>query len=62
MVTNANMEVDMPSGMQTISPLSLSYSQNCTSKCSKGRRKRRFRQTVDLMSRMVEADEEVGTD
>ena len=62
MTANANVEVDMPSAMQTISPFSLSCSQNCTSKCYEGGRKRRFRQMVDLMGRIAKADEGVGAD
>ena len=62
MAANANVEVDMPSAMQIISPFSLSCGQNCTSKCCEGERKRRFRQMVDLMGQMAEADEGVGAD
>ena len=62
MAANANMEVDMPSAMQTISPFFLSYSQNCTSKCCEGGRRGRFRRTVDLMGRTAKANRRAGTD
>ena len=57
-----NVEVDMPSTMQTISSFSLSCSQNCTSICCENGQRGRFRQTVDLMGRTTEVDEGVGAD
>ena len=61
MATNANVEVDMSSTMQTISTFSLSCSQNCTGKCYEGRQRGRFRRTMDSMGQSAEVDEEVGT-
>ena len=62
MAANANVEVDMPSAIQTISPFSLLCSQNCTSKCCEGRRRGRFRWMMESMGQMVEADEGVEVD
>ena len=61
MATNTN-EVDMPRAMKTISPFSLSYSQNCTSKCCESRLRGRFRRTMDSIGRTAEANEGVGVD
>ena len=59
MAANANVEVNMRSAMETISTFSLSCNQNCTSKCSDGGQKERFRRTVDSMGRTAEAEEGV---
>ena len=62
MAENANVEVDMPSTMQTISPFSLFYSQNYISKCCEGGQRGRFRWMMDSMGRTAKADEEVKAD